>query len=81
MDEAETVEEQVRVRERRRGNELRSGEGQAEREGEGKRDKAEWKRGQGEGKRDNKIIIGKRARRGKEGIQERRKKTGVTGET
>ena len=77
MDEAETVEEQVRVRERRRGNELRSGEG----EGEGKRDKAEWKRGQGEGKRDNKIIIGKRAGRGKEGIQERRKKTGVTGET
>ena len=52
-----------------------------QREGEGKRDKAEWKRGQGEGKRDNKIIIGKRAGRGKEGIQERRKKTGVTGDT
>ena len=28
MDEAETVEEQVRVGERRRGNELRRGEGQ-----------------------------------------------------
>ena len=38
------------------------------------------KRGQGEGKRDNKIIIGKRAGRGEEGIKERRKKT-VTEDT
>ena len=39
------------------------------------------KKGQGEGKRDNKIIIVLRAGRGEEGIQERQKKTGVTGDT
>ena len=55
MDEAETVEEQVRVGERRRGNELRRGEGRLER---AKGTNQNSKRGQGEGKMDHDIIIG-----------------------
>ena len=58
MGEAETVEEQVRVGERRRGNELRRGEGQGGR-GRGQKGQIRMvKRGQGEGKMDNDILIG-----------------------
>ena len=72
VGEAETVEEQVRVGERRRGNELRRGEGQGGggrgQKGQGRMVKGDrvrakgtnqnGKKGQGEGKRDNKIIMG-----------------------
>ena len=44
MDEAETVEEQVRVRERRRGNELSRGEGQGGR-GRGQKGQSRMEKG------------------------------------